>query len=549
VNTHIVSLIVGLGVTLGPLHAAADKPVKLPDWLLLDAEYRVESIFIDPVDLNGTEVTDMRWTEQRMRLDFGLKAKDYGGIYIQADLLNGVLFGDNGDFGGDPSSISGLALASKNPNMTGWKVGLKPGADPLDYDSYLPVLKSISPIELTKVWAEARLPVGILRVGRMGMVDGALISGHDGERRNRWGVSRAPDLADRVLFATKIDAIIDAIKSGGKSKGVSPSVKNGIILAGTYDWNVQDSLLTTADDAFQVNVLLSWRKEHADWLGAEWRDFVVQAVAVHKGSRIFDTNVWAFPVKFESHIGPAYINMQFSVITGETREISDGLAKLAGKTGTVQTLLAMGAHAFLQYELGPVRMAFEFNYATGDADPRSETDVTTFSFARDFNVGLLMFERILGFQSARAAAVGIENLRSLDAASFPLTELATQGRFHNAIAIFPQVDIDIVKTPKHHLHSRIGVLAAWPEDGVVDPIQTVLNQDGSLIADDAVNWHGGKPGSYYGTEVDLQLEWTLNGFFTWTLEGAVLFPGDGLQDEHGDAQTSFLVQNRFMFVF
>ena len=519
----------------------------LPDWLVLDAEYRVQSIYINPLDLNGEDVTEAIWTEQRLRLDLGFKWPKIGGVFIQADVLGGM-FGDNGAFGKDPSSNEGLSLASKNPNNVGWEVGLRPGADPLNPASYIPVLHGLEPIRINLLYGEVYLPIGVIRVGRQVLTEGATIAGHDGDRRNRWGVSRYNDVADRVLFATKIDELVKVIQHG-KGYKPDPSQNNGVILAFTYDWNSQDEIVTTRDDGHQVNVFLSWRREKADWLGAKWRNFELAFTFVYKGHPEFDTQVFATPLRFTSRIGPAYINIQFSLITGHTREISEGVSKISGSMPTRQDLLQFGLHTLFEYKVGPVTLGLEFDLASGDDDPRGNTDVTQFSFAKDFNVGLLMFEHLMAFQTARSAAVGIHNLRQLNAASFPLTEVASKGRFQNAYALFPQVKWDILEGPSHFLHLRLGVLAAWPAKGVVDPVGTLLAEDGLEISDDAVNFHGGKPGTYYGTEVDLQIEWTWKQFFTWTIEGAVFFPGDAVQDANGDAVTSFLIENRFVFQF
>ena len=77
-------------------------------------------------------------------------------------------------------------------------------------------------------------------------------------------------------------------------------------------------------------------------------------------------------------------------------------------------------------KLGAATLTFEADYATGDDDPRTDSDITTFSYARDLNVGLLLFEHVLAFESARSVGVGIHNLSSLAAASFPLTEARTE---------------------------------------------------------------------------------------------------------------------------
>jgi hypothetical protein len=146
--------------------------------------------------------------------------------------------------------------------------------------------------------------------------------------------------------------------------------------------------------------------------------------------------------------------------------------------------------------------------------------------------------------------VGLENLAGSDIKSFPLSEVQTDGRFTNAAAIFPQVYVELFESAKHLVHARAGVLMAWPAaNGVVDPIMTTLAEDGQSITDDAVNFNGGEPGDYYGTEVDFQLGWRFNKTFQWVVEGAVLFPGSSLQDENGDAVNSFLVENRFVVSF
>jgi hypothetical protein len=529
----------------GPLEG--EKPIELPDWVKLDAEYRVQSIVISGLDPSSADIDLVSWTEQRARLDLGFRYPGIGGVYAQLDLLDGVLFGDNGTYGEVPSPNSGLAVSSKNPNNAGWELGLTESADPLAMDSYVPRLRSIEPIKITHLYGEAILPFGLLRVGRMTMNEGAGIAGHEGNRTNRWGVSRYPDVADRVLFATKIDEAVRVLSD--KNHKLDPSVKNGVIFAQTYDWNVQDRVTSQSDDAYQLNTLLSWRVEKAEWGGVPWRDFQLGLTFVQKYHEAFDTQVFALPLRFESKVGPAEFRILFSPIFGESREVAEGIAVLSGRKPSTQDFKQFGLHGWFAWDVGPVQIGLEVDYASGDADPRSTTPLTGFSFSRDFNVGLLLFEHVLAFQTARSAAVGIENLSQLDAKSFPLTEIASQGKFASALGIFPQVKWDVVKGPKHWFHIRLGALFAFAPDGSVDPIGTALREDGVEVEDDAQNYYGGAPGTYYGTEIDLQLNWTLNGFFGWTIEAAAVIPGDALEDQHGDALPSFLFENRFVFAF
>ncbi len=69
------------------------------------------------------------------------------------------------------------------------------------------------------------------------------------------------------------------------------------------------------------------------------------------------------------------------------------------------------------------------------------------------------------------------------------------------------------------------------------------------IEDDLVNFVGGKPGHFYGVELDGRFQWRFIEHFAFDLEGAVFFPGDALQDINGKATKSMLVQGRTTFFF
>jgi hypothetical protein len=273
--------------------------------------------------------------------------------------------------------------------------------------------------------------------------------------------------------------------------------------------------------------------------------------AVHLRNRRFNSRLFGFPFQAKAKVGRVNFDFQYMYIHGATEEISIGFAALASKKPVLQQLRSHGARGIVDVELGPVTLTMEGDYASGDDDPRSGSPITSFSFARDMNVGMLLFEHIIAFESGRSAGVGIENLSGADVESFPLTEASTEGRFTNAIAAFPQLRIDWLKHPVHRLHTQFGGLFAWSaaSGGVVDPIMTSLAEDGDEIADDAVNYHGGRPARFYGTEIDAQIGYSIGETFRWIVEGAALVPGAALLDENGDAVNSFLVENRFEVSF
>jgi hypothetical protein len=64
-----------------------------------------------------------------------------------------------------------------------------------------------------------------------------------------------------------------------------------------------------------------------------------------------------------------------------------------------------------------------------------------------------------------------------------------------------------------------------------------------------VNFAGGKPGQFYGAEIDLRAQWRFLEHFAADLEGAVMFPGDALEDINGDAAKSVLLTGRTTFFF
>jgi len=553
-RTFIRSLIVTAPLWVTASYAAPPDPIifSIPpaepgqdDWFVkIVPEYRARLIRIAPLELNGTNATKASWGEQRLRVDGSFGRRGIGAIHVQLDALDGVLFGDNGEFGKSPEPTSGIGIASRQANNSGWKIGLRPGGDPLSPDGYGLVLREMQPVNINYIYGEVLLPFGLLRIGRQPLADGAGVGFNDGRTgRNLWGESSYHESVDRILFGTKIPELFGLMAKGAKHK-IDTSTDDGVFMGFVYDYLVNDSITSSSDDLQGVAVQLDFKWKEPKVLGPEWGPIQLTGTVVHRWDQQFNTAIFAIPIRLTFNVGDFKFFGEMANIFGSSRELSEGLAALTKSPVTDQKISFTSARVAPSYRLwDQLEFRMEWAFASGDGDPRASTPLTIGNWPRDTNLGLLMFEHIVKFQTGRSAAVGIENLRQLNAKSFPLSELASDGRVTNVNGIFPQIFYD----PVPELRLKAGVLFAWSAVDVIDPVQTLLRADGATIKDDKVNYNGGKPGNYWGTELDLGIEWRYRNMFWAVFEAGVLFPGNAFHDENGEAVNSWMIETRFIF--
>jgi hypothetical protein len=501
----------------------------------LGAEYRANWLYVNPIDLNGDKNRRASWIEHRLRLDSAVDYDEKVRLVISIDALDGTLWGDNGTFGVDPTTNSGLRASAKNPNNTKPAIGYR-GGDELNPDSYGYVLAPNDPIKIRHVYGEVTTPVGLLRIGRQPSVEGTAILVADGNgRTNRFGYSHSGDFADRVLFVTKP---LEGLKPEGER---DTSRERGVFLFTFYDRVASSEIRLFGDDLQGVGGGL----RYLDPRPADRTDVTLQAVVAHRWERDFDTNVTIVDGRAIGRLDRLSAGFEGVAILGATREVSEALSLINNDPIVRQKVRQYGTRAVVRWDEPMWSGYFEFDYASGDHDPNPRTTLSQITWAEDANIGLLMFERILAFESARSAAAGVQLLKNIGAETFPAERVDTRGGFTNALAIFPQFDF----RPHENLLLRGGVLMAWAPSDTVDPIESLRRRDGNSIEDDLVNFNGGKPGRFYGTELDGRFEWKYLDHFVFDLEGAILFPGDAFYDENRQAARSALVQGRTTFVF
>jgi hypothetical protein len=539
----LLSVALSLAAPAGATEPWADPdPASPPKRLALSdigvrggAEYRAQLLYVNPISLNSVADRRIGAIDHRLRLDLGVDYKDLVRLNASVDALSGVLWGDNGDLDVEPRSTSGANVNTRNVNTARPCVGYREG-DPLTADAYGYALCPADDWFVRRAYGDVLTPIGLLRVGRQPFTQGMGTAVADGDgRTNRFGVSGTGNNVDGVMFATKpLEAFVPKDER-------DTAEDRGLFLILRYDRLVTDNLRFFADDLHNVLEGLRYLAPRHP-LG---QDLELRLVHTYRWDDRNGTGIHAVNFRGASRFGRFSAGLDATLITGKTREVSSAYHVINNDPIVDQDVLQFGARAVARYDADLWTAYLEFDYASGDSDPETRSSLTQFFFAQDANVGLLLFEQVLAFQTARAAAAGVELLTRLGAPSLPADTISTQGAFTNAIAVFPQLDV----RPHPNILLRGGALIAWAAEPTVDPAASLSRKDGARVDDDAVNYVGGKPGSFYGVELDARAQWRLFDHFAFDLEGAVLFPGDALQDENADAVHSFLAQGRTTFFF
>jgi hypothetical protein len=498
------------------------------------AEYRAQLVYVNPISLNTDNAGETSWIQHRLRVDAGADWRDKIRLVFSMDVLDGVLWGDNGTYGGTPSANSGTHVDAKNPNVSTPCVALRSGSA-LDAQSYGYTVCPADNFNVRKAYGEVLLPFGAIRVGRQATNIGTGVQAADGDgRANRWGVAESGNYVDRILFATKP---LEALKPARK-RSLSPN--DGLLLAFAYDRIVsgdpQD--LGAAENQFDTALRFLMPK-HA--LG---RDLLVAAYHAYRWDSLYSTKINALGLRAMSRFGDFQVGVEAATNLGSTREIAAAYKVITNDPVVDQTVRGVGARAVVRYDRPLFSLYLEGDYASGSDDPEARAPLTQFTWAQDANVGLLLFKQTLAFQTARSAAAGVAILQNLNAPSLPAQAIATQGAFTDAAALFPQIDVH----PLPGLLLRGGVLVATAPAKVVDPIATLQRRSHGLSIDQSiVNYAGGTPAHFYGTELDGRIQYRFMEHFLLDLEGAILFPGTALQNQDGYAVRSGLFQARTTF--
>lgn len=398
-----------------------------------------------------------------------------------------------------------------------------------------------SNIQLRWLYAQYTLPWATVRLGQQPNHWGMGILTNDGDHPSLFGDYRYGVMDERILFATK---------PGG------PNSDFNVALAGDLVYRDQLARLTRGQHALQA-VLETYWERGPDTLGvyAAYRhqtqdETSTGALAGYtsKSDRVsIDVHgrvVKPIPSDNDAFL---YAEVEAAYVLGSTddqRSPDQGKSQLrsyggAAKLGVVhrkwvadearkKSSTAIVGEERPQAPLrsfGNIVGEVEVGYASGDAAPYDGTD-KRFTFDPNHKVGLLLFDEILRWQTARSATAAVDPSLGAKALVNGASPPSNGGVF-GASYINPTATY----RPWHWLDLKGGMVVAQSTSDVVDPYRVLAN--GAYT-----NYRGGNPKRKdLGLELDAGFEARRQLDYGITAQAGaqagILFPGGALEDANG----------------
>jgi hypothetical protein len=445
-----------------------------------------------------------------LRLSPRLQLRDTVELVAQLDLLTGVIAGD---------------LARDT------------GADQTPRNAY----NGFSNVQPRWLYAQWRLPFGMVRIGQQPNHWGMGVLYNDGEHPLLFGDYRYGAISERILFATK---------PGGKDSDFNLSVAGDLVFRDNI------ARLTRGQQAYQ-GVLAAYYEHDRDKLGVfttfrHQENDRTSATPLFTYSDVLDTvsidlhGKIARAVPGESNAlvfaeaEAAYVLGSTNFVRTTAQALGDTKAPVRayGGAATVGVVhrTSSGEDAF-----GDIVGQVEVGYASGDADPYDGT-YRRFTFDPNHRIGLMLFDEVMRFQTARAATAATDPLVARQTPGVDL--IPSNGGVFGAQYINPTA----IYRPRRWLDLKGGMVVAQATSDIVDPYRLAVS--GSYV-----NYRGGDPKKKdLGVELDAGVEARVPLEYGMTAQigaqGGVLFPGGALADASGARlHTPWLFVGRFGVLF
>ena len=401
------------------------------------------------------------------------------------------------------------------------------GADPQPRDNLGDAWTWLMPRWL---YGELLTKIGLFRVGMQPNHWGMGILANDGDHAQLFGMPRLGQISERVLFATK---------PLGEDGPLTTAIAGDLVFRDNF------AQLTRGDIAWQ-GVLATYlesgphrlgffgvyrnQRTARESIGVSYTDDLkvfVFDLAAHTMAPVPGRRdaFWFAEAEGALQLGTSSA-LRTGALPGERASVSAyggavraGLVLGAARTQTPKTKEATPRAT----HYGRVVTQLEWGYASGDADPNDGVQ-KRFTFDPNHRVGLLLFDEVLRWSSARAAVIAADPLLANGQRPQPgLSFLPTGGGVAGAQYLNPTV----IVRPEPHLDVRAGVVIAQATADVVSQVRTLTT--GRYEND----WGGDPKRRDLGVEVDLGVHKrivTSTGIeVRLGAEGGVLFPGGALQ--------------------
>ncbi len=438
-----------------------------------------------------------------LRITPRLQMSDWLEIIGQMDVLTGTLLGD---------------LAHDT------------SADQTPRDQY----NGLSNVQPRWLYAEVKTRYGLWRVGQQPSHWGMGIVANDGDHPSLFGDYRYGNISERILFATK---------PAGKDSPLT------VALAGDLVFRDNTALLTQGDRAFQGILAVSWEKNekqiglygvyrhqshdrtsdndlfpYADTIDVGVIDLAGRFVEPVPGTDAFAFGAGEIAAIFGSTTA---LRTNDQVQSGDTTKIlSYGGAVQVGVAHRASCGCGDAASHPEDNTFGDVVGQVEIGYASGSADPYADSS-HRFTFDPNHKIGLVLFDEVMRFQSARSSVAASDPLLTNGGRPPPGVDLLpSNGGVFGAEYINPT----FIVRPRPWLDLKGGVVVAQSTSDMVDPYRTALQG--------YTNYRGGDPHRRdLGVELDGGTEGRFRLDYGMTMmlgaQAGILFPGGALADATG----------------
>ncbi len=397
--------------------------------------------------------------------------------------------------------------------------------DPLDsYNWY-----DVHPRDL---YVEFRSPIGVFRVGQQTSYWGEGLLANDGNHPQMFGDTMRGAITERLLYATS---------PMGKDTPLFLAVAGDFV----FEDNTADVMGNSPD---QPTGDLAGQAVVAIGLRSDWAEIGLYGVYRHQERQLtsrvtpydetLDVGVADVAGKIRGRIpgtdAYAYAKGEAALVAGRTSYVRSSYVNQLSPTSELddESILTFGTSATLgmvhvrkndKERWGDIVTELEWGYASGDADPL-DGSTHRFTFDTSHNVGLVLFDHVLAWKTARAATIAQDD-RVVGRASPGLQLLPSNGGVFGATYLNPRVLV----RPVRAVDVKLGVVWAQATADVVDPFHV-----GAL--GDYRNYDGGDPtrrdlGVEIDTGVDARIALERTVSLELGVEGGVFFPGHAFDDE------------------